>query len=179
MRNLLEQLYAIPAWLILGVNAALGALTFVAHGGALLLVLAGFPAPPDYVASVRSMVPITLPVAALVVAGSAVALLSPRTRAFVLAGQAAVRGLGALLLAGCAAILVVRGVPAGNFMWTPGFLSATVAYGVYLACRFILRPECPPGKVIYAPAFAALLALPIDCGVFVRVTGRIASSVAR
>jgi hypothetical protein len=175
LATLLAELERVPERAMLLVNAGLGAFVFVAHGGALLLVLGGrVPIPPDYAALVRTLVPFTLPIAGLVTVGSVVALVWQATRRVVLCLQAILLlffGVG--LLAWSVSILI-QGIPPGNFAWTPGFLTLWVTYAVFLTVRFAL-PDTPRKhpSARYVIVLAAVVALPVDLGVFLRFLLRI------
>jgi hypothetical protein len=176
MASMMDQLERIPEPALLVLNAAMGGFVLVAHGGALLLMLSGkVPVPPGYAAMVHTIVPFTLPVAALVVVGSALGALSSRVRSFVLCFQAIVLFGGGIALLGWATGLVFNGIPPGNFAWTPGFLTGWVAYSAFLCSRFAVRPEWKQfAAVRYWPIICAVGALPVDVGVLVRFVAGLA-----
>jgi hypothetical protein len=152
------------------INAGLSCFVLVAHGGALLLVLSGrVPAPPGYAEMVRTIAPITLPIAGLMLLGSAIGSVVPTARSLVLVFQAVVLGLASLAILVWAGSLVLNGIPAGNFAWTPGFLTAWLTYSAFLCGRFAMPGEWRQyAAVRYVAAVAAAVTLPVDVGVFLR-----------
>ena len=161
---------------ILVVNAVLGALVVLAHGGALIVVLRRPLAlvTPESDVFVRHVGPFTIPVAALVVIGSVLGLLARHPPRLLLQAQAVVVAVAGGASLAWAAGPAIRGLPEGGFGWGPGLLTAWVAYGAYLAVRFF----APPGskarsRAACAPLLAAALAAPVDVAVFVRLIARL------
>jgi hypothetical protein len=172
MRAIIGELAKIPEIVLLGINAAIGTFVFLAHGGALLLILSRkIPVPPDYEAMVRTMVPVTLPIASFVVLGSLVGIAWPKARLWVLSLQGIVLFVAGAALLGWAVTLVIHGIPVGNFAWTPGLLTGWIAYSSFLLARFSLR-GWREDKVRYMPLIAAAIALPVDAAVFLRLLGK-------
>lgn len=170
VKALFERLETIPEPAILLVNAGLGGFVLLAHGGALLLVLSGkVPAPPGYADLVRTMVPFTLPIAGLVLTGSAIGMVWPTARRVVLPLQAIILVLSGVALLIWAGGIVIHGIPAGNLAWAPGFLTGWVAYSGFLCGRFVFRAAWRQHPAIrYIAVIAAAVALPVDVGVFLR-----------
>ena len=164
MRALLGKLDGIPERVFLWVDAGLAALVVVAHGGALALT---YTKPTFAAADIRLLASISLPIAALILLTAAAALIRHgwgrqilAIHGFALAASAAAAVIWALSL-------LVRGLPQGNFAWTPGLMTACVGYSVFLASRYsvpIGARSRPP--VFYAPLIAILIAVPIDLAVF-------------
>jgi hypothetical protein len=168
----LDQLEQLPERLILVVNGVLGAFVALAHGGALVLIQAGVPAPLEYVESVRQLVPYTLPIAAVVVLSTGLGLLFPRLKRVVLIGQAIVLCGGTAALLSWALKVAAWGIPEGNFAWTPGLLTVLAAYSAYLTARFVLRAKWQLRQLRYAPVVAAVLVIPVDIAVFLRLAAK-------
>ena len=173
LRRLLEQLAKMPETAFLLVNAGLAGFVGFAHGMALLFILSGgddtaFPAGFDV--QIRRIAAISLPMAALTLVSSGAGLARPALRPAILGAQAIVVLVSGLVMLGWGVTLVVRGLPPGNFGWTPGLLTAWVAYGFLSTARFVLpRSWAGHRTVIYAPVAGALLTAPIDVGVFLRL----------
>ena len=175
MASLSDQLDKLPESFFLALNAAAGAFILLAHGGALLLVLNGKVAVPTaHREMIRSMVPFTLPAAALVAIGSLVGFASIGARRIVLSCQAGILCLSSVILLGWAASMAVKGIPPGNFAWTPGMLTGWVAYSLLLCSRFAAPGAWRrQGVVRYMPLLGTIVALPIDLAVFVRFVMRV------
>jgi hypothetical protein len=170
----LLALYSIRERTILIVNAILGAAVVVAHGGALLMVQRQRRSvvlePSELEALVRNVSPFTIPVAALVVLSSVLGLLGRRPSRLLLQVQSAVVVVASAASLVWTAGLAIHRIPESNFSWSPGFLTVWVAYGAYLAVRFILPSRwVVMTRFAYVPLLAAALALPIDMAIFVRV----------
>jgi hypothetical protein len=60
-------------------------------------------------------------------------------------------------------------IPAGNFAWTPGFLTGWVSYSAFLCSRFAFRDVWRQRPVIrYIAVIAAAVTLPVNVGVLLR-----------
>jgi hypothetical protein len=173
----LLALYSIKERTILIVNALLGALVVVAHGGALLMVQRQRRSvvlePSEFEALVRNVSPFTIPIAALVVLSSVLGLLDRRSSRLLLQGQTTVVVVASAASLVWAAGHAIRGVPESNISHGPGLLTVWVAYSAYLAVRFLLPSRWGAmTRFAYVPFFAAALALPIDMAIFIRVIVR-------
>jgi hypothetical protein len=172
LRSLLEKADAIKPRVILWGNLGLAGLIALAHGGALLAVRAG---PTPDAAAIQSLAAVSLPLAGLVALSSAAALIANRAQSIAL-------GLQGVILAGAASVelawgvsLLLRGVPAGNFSWSVGLFSASVCYAVFVLSRFGIPARLRATALAYfSPAMALAVAVPIDVGVFVRLTQEMA-----
>ena len=171
MRSILAKLDELPDQLLLLGCAGLAAFVMVAHGGALLV---RHLAPPDQAAMVTHIARYSLPLGGLVLATSIVGMLKPQWRSRILGLQGVILVLSSIALVAWASTLLVRGIPEGNFAWTPGFLTAWVCFSFYLMRRYLL----PAGwsGAIYVPLVAAGITLPIDIGVLLRFLVKLASS---
>ena len=80
--------------------------------------------------------------------------------------------VGGIAALAWAASLLVRGIPQGNFAWSPGLLSVLVCYSVFVVSRYGMPPalRTQPG-CFYAPLVALAIAIPVDLGVFVTFVG--------
>lgn len=171
--RVLASLDRIPEVVILGLNAAMGSFVFLAHGGALLLVLSGrVPTSPGYAEMVRNMVPITLPVSGLVVVGSAIGLVWKHARRVVFPLQATVLFISALAALGWASTIVVRGIPEGTFSWGLGLLTGWMAYSTLLFTRCALHKWKGRPLLVYLPVMAGAVTLAVEIGVFLRLLRR-------
>jgi hypothetical protein len=170
VRALLAKIDQLPDQLLLFGSAGLAGFVMVAHGGALLV---RHLAPPDQAATAVSIARYSLPVAGMMLATAALAMLKPDWRTSVLAVHAVILVVSSFALFVWAGTLLLRGIPEGNFAWTPGFLTAWVWYSFYLLRRYTL-PSRWSGTV-YLPVVAAGIALPVDLGVLVRFLGKIAA----
>lgn len=169
LNSINDHLEKLPEKVMLGANAAIAGLVLLAHGGALLIVKSGkFPLPPDYASTVAAFVPYTLPIAALMVLSSIIALIRPGTSRVALPFHAAILFLSGLALLGWSANIAAKGIPGGSFSWTPGILTGWVFYSTYLFGRYVLPTAWRP-RTMFAPFFGLILALPIDLAVFMRM----------
>ena len=168
MRAFLAKIDELPDQLLLFGSAGLAGFVMVAHGGALLV---RHLAPPDQATMALTIARYSLPLAAIVLATAALAILKPDWRTRVLAVHAVILVVASFAFLVWAGTLLLRGIPEGNFAWTPGFLTAWVWYSFYLLRRCAL----PSGwrAALYLPVVAAGIALPVDLGVLVRFLGRI------
>ena len=166
-----DHLEKIPEKALLGANAAFGGLVLLAHGGALLIVRSGkFPLPPDYASTVSTLVPYTLPIAALMVIGSIIALIRPTASRVIFPFQAVVLLISGVAALGWSGSIAVKGIPGGSFSWTPGILTGWMFYSIFLFGRYVLPSTWRTGAIVkYAPFLGLMLALPIDLAVFLRM----------
>jgi hypothetical protein len=167
LRTLLGKVDGIPEHAFLWVNVGLACFVALAHGGALAITYAK---PTPEAEDIRQLAMFSLPIAAAVIVTAALALIQGGARrrvlavhGYVLAGSAAAMLLWAL-------DILLKGIPEGNFSWSPGLLSAWVCYSFFVLCRFSL----PDGvrnhaAILYTPLVALVIALPIDVGVFIRL----------
>ncbi len=169
MTSTVERRKTVPD-IVLLVNAALGALVLVTHGGVLLLLLSErVPAPPGYAELVWAVIPFSLPLAGLVVASSIGGLFMRKIKRPALAFQAIVIFFSSLALLVWAANIVIHGIPLGNFVWTPGFLTGWVVYSWFLCARVAVSGRSMRrSRIRYLLAVGALVAVPVDLGVFLR-----------
>jgi hypothetical protein len=167
VRTLLAKWDSVPGRTLLWANLALGLFAGLTNGGALIAALAK-PTPGSE--GVLSEVVYILPLAGVVALSAAFGLVQRTRERQVLALQ------GLVFIAGAAAELIwalsllIGGIPAGNFVWSVGFFTASIAYAAFLLSRYVV----PIGlrsmpAFYYAPAFALAAAAPVDLGVFVRV----------
>jgi hypothetical protein len=97
----------------------------------------------------------------------------PISRRLVLPFQAIVLLLSGVALLVWAGGIVIHGIPAGNFAWTPGFLTGWVAYSAFLCGRFACRDAWRQRPAIrYIAVIAAAVALPVDVGVLLRFVAK-------
>jgi hypothetical protein len=170
MKWLLDQLDKVPEPVLLVLNALMAGFVWLAHGGALLLTyLKKSPVPPDQVEMIRTMAAFTLPLAGVTALASGVALWRARVRPLCLACQAVVLlGSAAALLAWAVSVLV-RGIPEGNFSWSPGLLTGWVTYSTFLFVRYGVPAGWRTPRLRYLPFAVLALSLPVDVGVFFRL----------
>jgi len=180
LRNLYTRIDAIPAVALLAANACLALLVCFAHGGAVIMSYL-MPLPAAEAEQIRGLAIFTVPVASFVMLTTLVALLRRPLRNLVLAAHAWVLTIGAFVLWAWAAGIMLAGLPPkSSFSWTPGLLTFTVGYAVFLACRYglpvRLRERAP---ALYAPFVAMAGALVVDLGVFFRTIMLIAAWFGR
>jgi lysylphosphatidylglycerol synthetase-like protein (DUF2156 family) len=166
--RLFDQLEQLPEVLVLLLNAGLGAFVLLAHGGALLLLLSGkVPATPEHEATIRTMAPVTLSIAGLVVLSSLVGLVASRTHKVVDRLQAVILFLSGTAMLAWAGNILIGGIPPGNFSWGVGLLTGWVSYSGLLCSRTVLEKQWKQG-LRYMTVTAAIVALVVDFGVLVR-----------
>jgi hypothetical protein len=168
VRTLLAKWDRIPARKLLWANLALGLLVGLSHGGALLAARAK---PTPGAEEILSMVPYTLPLAALVALSAAFGLLQRTRELHMLAFHGLIFFVCALAELAWGVSLIVVGIPAVNFAWSVGLFTASIAYAVFLFSRYAV----PVGlrsmpALYYAPVLAIGVAVPVDLGVFLRFT---------
>jgi hypothetical protein len=170
LRNLHARAASISEVVLLAANGGLALLVCIAHGGA-LLAIDSLPQPHPQAGEIRRLAMFTLPLASCVVLTALAALLLPAVRRQVLAAQAWTLAAGTLALWGWAASVLLAGIPRdAAFSWTPGLLTASVVYTVWLFCRYGLPARLRErDAVLYAPFFALLAAAIVDIGVFIRL----------
>jgi hypothetical protein len=169
VRSILAKLDGIPDWFLLLGSAGMAGFVMLAHGGALLL---RDLAPPEQARMATSIAVFSLPLAALLLLTAGAAALKAPWRRGVLAFHGVVLAISSLATLGWAVSLLLRGIPEGNFAWTPGFLTVWVGYSFYLLGRYAVSAVWR--GAVYLPVIAAGIAVPIDVGVFFRFVGKIA-----
>jgi len=166
LRSLLAKADAWSPRVLLWINLALAGFVSVAHGGALLVARANSSADvPD----IESLATVSLPLAALVFVSGVLGLAVQRLRHAILGLHGAVFLFAAIEQFVWGIELLVRGIPSGNFSWSVGLFTATVAYAVYLFSRYTVPAKLSAMPAIfYSPAFALVAAAVVDIGVIVR-----------
>jgi len=171
LRTLLGKADGVPEKGLLWANIGLACLVALAHGGALAITYAK---PTPDAEDIRQLAMFSLPIAAVVIVTAVAALIRVDLRRWVL-------GVHGFVLASSAAwgllwalSILLEGIPKGNFRWSVGWLSAWVAYSVFVLCRFSLPPRLrAQPAVFYAPAIALVVAAAVDVGVFLRLADEI------
>jgi hypothetical protein len=154
-----------PSTRFLAINGVLAAFVLVAHGGALLVsAQRGHPDAED----IRRLAQLSVPLSALVLAGSIVAWLRPSAGAIVLRAQAIAGLLLALYLALWAVQLLLASELPPHFVWTPGFLTAIVYYVAVLFTAHLAGARIPDGRRHLIPGVAVLVAVALDVTVLVK-----------
>jgi hypothetical protein len=177
LRNLASRFDGIPERRLLWINIGLACLVSLAHGGALAITLSK-PAPNAE--AIRQLASVSLPIAGLLIVTAVVALLRAEYRSTVLAIHGLAFGVGALASLWWALTLLASGIPEGNFRWSVGLLTASVAYAAFLVCRFTM-PSPMRGRpaIRYAPLVATVIAAAIDISVFLRLVTEIGAQIAK
>jgi len=166
LRAVLSRADAWPARKLLWVSLGLAAFVGFAHGGA-LLALRAHPTPdaPD----IESLTMVSLPLVAIVLVSALAGLVLSKLQRPVLALH------GVLFLAAASYEVVwgtgilVRGIPAGNFSWSAGLFSLSVAYAAFVFSRFSVPFNLRASPSVYfLPVVALAIAVPIDLGVMAR-----------
>lgn len=165
--NLLSKADGIPEKRLLWINAGVAFLIVVSHGSALAITHSK-PSLNDE--GIRQLAMISLPLAAVMIVSATAALVRAELSRRVLAIHGIVLAAGGVAALLWAATILVRGIPKVNFSWSPGLLSVSVAYSIFLLSRFSLPTRIRARtEVIYAPVAALAVAAMIDIGVFVRL----------
>lgn len=121
---------------------------------------------------IRALAIFPLSLALIVLVTAVLALARVTLRRTMLAVHGLVLSVSAIALTVWATSILARGIPEGNFIWSGGLLSAWVCYSVFVLCRFSLPARVRSSDVVvYAPAAALLIAIPIDVAVFIRTLG--------
>lgn len=172
-RYLDDVLDRIPDYIPLIVNVCLAGFVFLAHGGALALAcLTGANDMKD----ILPLASVTLPLAAIVGLSSILGFFQPRFRSPILASHAIVLCVGAVALLLWSTSLLFKGIPEGNFGWSPGMLTFFCVYPVYLLRRTLLAKFIHRSRAIrLAPLAVLIIAVTVDVGVFVRTISAFAA----
>ena len=171
VRALLTKFDAISERVLLWVNVGLAAFVGMAHGGALAIT---YLKPTPEADQIRQLASISLPISALVIITAVVALIRVDYRRSTLAVHGVALALSSVALLVWALILLIRGLPEGNFTWTPGLMSIWVCYSAFVASRYSVpfamrhRPA-----LFYAPLGAIVVVIPIDVAIVIEVLGEI------
>ena len=172
LRALVTKLDGIPERAILWANLALACLIGIAHGGALALTYAK---PGPEADSIRQLASISLPIAGVVLVTSVAALIQAPFRHTVLALHGALFAAAAVVTVVWALSILVSGIPEGKFVWSPGMMSALVAYAFFVGSRYSLPLRFRNrALVFYAPLLALVVSIPIDVAVFVKTINEVA-----
>lgn len=166
LRSVLARADAWSPRKLLWVSLALAALVGFAHGGA-LLALRAHPTPEA--ADVERLTMVSLPLVAIVLVSALAGLALSKLQRPVLALH------GVLFLAAASyevvwgAGILIRGIPAGNFSWSVGLFSLSVAYAAFVFSRFSVPAGLRATPSFYfLPVLALAIAVPIDLGVMGR-----------
>ena len=114
---------------------------------------------------------VSLPLAALIILSSALGLALAKAQRLALAVHGAAFLAAAVAEFSWGISLLFQGIPAGNFSWSVGLFSISVAYAVFVFSRFTVlsRFRAVP-SIYFSPALALAAAVPVDIGVIVRFT---------
>ena len=168
LRATLAKLDAVSDVALLWINMALACLVAVAHGGALALAISK---PGPETEGIRQLTVYSLPISALFILSSGAALLRSKWRPAVLSAQGFLLAGAALVALGWAATLAIYGITQENFSWSVGLLSVFTCYAFLLFRRFTLPRRLGEGSpAYYLPVVALLVAIPVDVGVFARLS---------
>ena len=171
LRTFLGKADGIPEKGLLWTNAGLACFIAFAHGGALAIT---YSKPTPDAEDIRQLAMFSLPMAAVVIATAVVALIRVDLRRWVLGVHGFVLASSAAAGLFWASSILLVGMPAGNFRWTVGWLSAWVTYSVFVLCRFSLPPRLRAHPaVFYAPVIALVVAATVDISVLLRLAGDI------
>jgi hypothetical protein len=166
LRTVLVSMYSTSPRKLLIANLVIALLIGASNG---LGVMLGHGMPGLTAEMEAAIVMFVLPGTAAVILTGLIGLIFNSSRQWVLSIHAIVLGIGAATLWVWALELVLTGLPEGSFSWTPGFLEVAAGYAALLICRFNLPEKLREnGRIYYTPIVVALLAVPIDIGIFVR-----------
>jgi hypothetical protein len=166
LRALLNRVDAVAERVLLWVNMGLGCLVALSHGGALAITYAQPTADAGYI---RLLATISLPVAAVIVVTSAIALVRADFRGLALNVHGVAFAVAAVVMLLWAASILIWGTPEGNFVWSAGMMSVLVCYAAFVASRYsVPRHFRQHAAIFYAPLVAFAIAVPIDVAVLVK-----------
>jgi hypothetical protein len=174
LRALLTRVDAVSERVLLWVNIGLGCLVGLSHGGALAITYAR---PTPDAGYIRLLAAISLPVAAVIVVTSAIALVRADFRRLALTVHGMAFAVAAMVMLLWAVSILIWGAPEGNFVWSVGMMSVLVCYAAFVASRYSVPKHFREhAAIFYAPLLAFAIAIPIDVAVLVKtvseVTGR-------
>lgn len=149
----------------LTINAAIAGFVFAAHGGAAMIT---YQQHHSSAAEIRSLALVSLPLAALVMGGSLVALIKPALQGIVLKIQSVAGALLAIYLATWGVKLLVADALPPDFMWTPGILTLFVYYVAAMSMMHLAKPTAPHGWSRSVPTVLVCCAAALDVSVLVR-----------
>ena len=164
--KIIQKLDQIPEYRLLLVNLSIAAFVGLAHGGGLAIALAKEPEHLDWIVPLAM---VSLPLACFVIISSVIVLLRRRSTSAILTIHAIILCLGGAAAFIWAGSILVKGIPEGNFAWSPGLMTFFCVYPVYLLRRTLLRKKLPhSAPVRYLHVVVLLLTIIVDVGVFVK-----------
>ncbi|MBL8523547.1 MAG: hypothetical protein JNN20_07660 [Betaproteobacteria bacterium] len=163
-KALLSKLGSFPDRKFVWINLVVSGLITLAHGGALIAFRAANDNGADM--GLLSMVYISIPLSCLVFCAACIALIRSNLTAAVLALHGVVFFVAAIALLVWATQILIVGMPAGNFSWSVGLLTASVFYSVFLFVRYSLPVKVRERPVVaLAPLLFLFVSIPVDIGV--------------
>jgi hypothetical protein len=171
LRAFLNRVDAVTERGLLWVNIGLGCLVALSHGGALAI---SYARPTTDAGYIRLLATISLPVAAVIVATSAIALVRADFRRLALSVHGVAFAAAAMVMLLWAVSILIGGRPEGNFVWSVGMMSVLVCYATFIASRYSVPKHFREHVAIfYAPPVAFAIAVPIDVAVLVKTVSEV------
>ena len=92
-----------------------------------------------------------------------------RSPSAILATHAIILCLGGAAAFTWSGSILVKGIPEGNFAWSPGLMTFFCVYPVYLIRRTVLRKKLPHSAMVkHLHVVVLVVALIVDVAVFVK-----------
>jgi hypothetical protein len=165
--KIIHKIDEIPDSVLLAINICFAGFVMLAHGGALAVA---YFTDAEALDKVLPLARVTLPLAFLIVVSAIVAFFCLKFRQVILSFHAAIMTVGACAMLAWAASILIKGIPEGRFAWSPGFLTFSAVYPVYLLRRTLLKYTISRSKVLnYLHVIVLVIALVLDMGVFIKL----------